>query len=105
MSPKAGSSAMGNTTAPPTSRGHDDRGMGGGMIHALIGDDPPQSGQRVVGNTTPHCGQTACVSNVSNALRQAPHNQNAPTGGAVLQAGQAKPSCRCAFATRANTRA
>src|SRR5437867_399210 len=48
-----------SAAASPTMRGHDVRGIGGGMIHALMGDDTPQSGQRVVGNTTPHCGQTA----------------------------------------------
>ena len=65
----------------------------------------PQSRHCVTLNCAPQCGQTPCVRNMSNACPHLPQRQSAPSGGAVLQDGQAKPSRRGILAILASARA
>jgi hypothetical protein len=53
------------------------------VIQSCSGYETPQTGQRVDPNVAPHFGHWARVSNVSKAVWQLPHPQNAPARGAV----------------------
>src|SRR5580698_1273376 len=65
----------------------------------------PHSEQRVTSNREPQLGHAPPVANVSNGVPHRAHFYNSPTGGGVLQAGQANPSRRGNFARLDNARA
>ena len=70
-----------------------------------MGREVPQSRHCVTLNCVPQCGQSPCARNVSKALPHFPQRHSAPSGGAVLHEGHAKPSRRGSLAMRASARA